>query len=84
VTYVDPASGATVRLAFYSRERNGWSLDIAPPGMTIQQLWEENQPRRARGEPEVGYSQPDLDLDDMYLLIARHARRYRDELGAQE
>jgi hypothetical protein len=83
ITYVDPASQETVRLAFYSRERNGWSLDIAPPGMTIQQLWDENRERRARGEEPLGYDVPDLGLEDMYLLIARHARRYREVLSAQ-
>lgn len=83
ITYVDTVSQETVTLAFYSRERDGWSLEIAPPGMTVRQVWEENRERRARGEPEVGYIHPDLDLEDMYLLIARHAQRYRKEL-AQE
>jgi hypothetical protein len=83
VTYVDPARHEVVQLAFYSRERDGWSLDIAPPGMTIHALWEENQARRARGETELGYTHPDLDLQDMYLLIARHARRYRAELDRE-
>ena len=78
VAYVDAESGETVQLAFYSRERGGWSLEIAPPGMTVRQLRDENRARWARGEPELGYIHPDLDLEDMYLLIAHHARRYRE------